>query len=393
MQMKTLRDVEVEGKRVLVRVDFNVPIKDGEILDDTRINAVLPTIKYLTERRARVILVTHLGRPKGKVVPEMSVRPLVKPLGKLLCQPVRFAGDCGGPESQKVVSELQDGEVALLENVRFYPGEEANDKGFSKALADLAELYINDAFGVAHRAHASTAGITEYIPSAAGLLLEKEVEALSSVLDDPDRPFVLVLGGAKVADKIPVVENLIDEIDYLLIGGVNGNTFLKAQGHNLGRTRVDEEGLEIAREIMKKTAAKGVKLVLPLDLVVADKFAADAEAKTVGLNEVPDDWMALDIGPRTVEAFIDCLKKAKTIVWNGPLGVYEFDKFAEGTSAVARAMAEVQAKTVIGGGDVVAAVEHAGVADRIFHISTGGGASLEFLAGEELPGVATLARK
>lgn len=391
--MKTLRDVEVEGKRVLVRVDFNVPIKDGEILDDTRINAVLPTIKYLTERRARVILVTHLGRPKGKVVPEMSVRPLVKPLGKLLCQPVRFAGDCGGPESQKVVSELQDGEVALLENVRFYPGEEANDKGFSKALADLAELYINDAFGVAHRAHASTAGITEYIPSAAGLLLEKEVEALSSVLDDPDRPFVLVLGGAKVADKIPVVENLIDEIDYLLIGGVNGNTFLKAQGHNLGRTRVDEEGLEIAREIMKKTAAKGVKLVLPLDLVVADKFAADAEAKTVGLNEVPDDWMALDIGPRTVEAFIDCLKKAKTIVWNGPLGVYEFDKFAEGTSAVARAMAEVQAKTVIGGGDVVAAVEHAGVADRIFHISTGGGASLEFLAGEELPGVATLARK
>jgi len=393
MQMKTLRDVDVTGKRVLVRVDFNVPLQNGEILDDTRITAALPTINYLMERKARIILVTHLGRPKGKVVPEMSVRPLVRHISNILGRRIMFASDCGGPDSERVVSEMGDGEVVLLENVRFDPGEETNDEDLGNALAKLADIYVDDAFGDAHRAHASTVVVTQYLPAVAGFLMEKEVNSLSVAIENPARPFAMILGGSKVEDKIPVVENLIDKIDFLLIGGVMGNTFLKAQGYDLGSTKVDEEGLEIAREIIKKAAAQGVELVLPQDLVVADKFAADAEAKVVELDQTPAGWMALDLGPRTIKAFSERLQKAKTIVWNGPLGVYEFDKFAVGTTEVAKAMANTQAKTIVGGGDVVAAIEKAGVADKMYHISTGGGASLEFLSGQSLPGVAALAKK
>lgn len=390
MQLKTLRDVDVEGKRVLVRVDFNVPLKNGEILDDTRITAALPTLKYLLERRAKVILVTHLGRPKGQVVPELSVQPLALHIGKLLGKSVKFARDWGGQESKTVVADMAEGELLLLENVRFAPGEEKNSEEMSRSLAELADIYINDAFGTAHRAHASTAGVARYLPAAAGLLMEKEINSLSAALDNPEKPFALILGGAKVADKIPVVEYLIDSIDYLLIGGIMGNTFLKAQGKDLAATKVDQEGLEAAKEILQKTTAKGVKLVLPQDLVVADEFSAEANSQIVNVDSVPADWMALDIGPDTVDAFAECLRQSKTIVWNGPLGVYEFAKFALGTTGVAKVLAETEAKTIVGGGDVVAAVEQAGVAERIFHISTGGGASLEFLSGLELPGVAAL---
>lgn len=393
MLMKTLKDVDVAGKRVLVRVDFNVPLQDGVILDDTRITAALPTITYLIERKAQVILVTHLGRPKGKVVPAMSVRPLVKHISNVLGRRIKFASDCGGLDSQRVVSEMSDGEVVLLENVRFDPGEETNDEELGNALAKLAEIYVDDAFGDAHRAHASTVVVTEYLPAVAGFLMEKEVNSLSAAIENPERPFAMILGGAKVEDKIPVVENLLGKIDFLLIGGVMGNTFLKAQGYDLGSTRVDEEGLAVARDIIKKAAAKGVELVLPLDLVVADKFDPEAGSQVVDIDKTPAGWMALDIGPATIQAFTERLQKAKTIVWNGPLGVYEFDKFAVGTIEIAKAMAKTKAKTIVGGGDVVAAIEKAGVAEQIFHISTGGGASLEFLAGQSLPGVAALLKK
>jgi len=393
MNMKTLRDVDVTGKRVLVRVDFNVPLKDGEILDDTRIRAALPTITYLMDRRARVILVTHLGRPKGKVVPEMSVRPLVKHISSILGRRIMFASDCGGPDSQRLVSEMNDGEVVLLENVRFDPGEETNDEDLGYALAKLADIYVDDAFGDSHRAHASTVVVTEYLPAVAGFLMEKEVQSLSAAIENPDRPFAIILGGSKVEDKISIIENLLDKIDFLLIGGVMGNTFLKAQGYDLGGTRVDEDGLEIAREIIKKATAQGVELVLPQDLVVADKFAPDAESKVVDINNTPAGWMALDIGPVTIQAFTERLQKCKTIIWNGPLGVYEFDKFAVGTIEIAKVMASTKGMTIVGGGDVVAAIEKAGVADRMFHISTGGGASLEFLSGQKLPGVVALTKK
>ena len=392
MNMMTLRDVDVTGKRVLVRVDFNVPLKDGEILDDTRITAALPTITYLMDRKARVILVTHLGRPKGKVVPEMSVRPLVKHISNVLGRRIMFASDCGGPDSQRLVSEMSDGEVVLLENVRFDPGEETNDEDLGYALAKLADIYVDDAFGDSHRAHASTVVVTEYLPSVAGFLMEKEVQSLSAAIENPERPFAIILGGAKVKDKISVIENLLDKIDYLLIGGVMGNTFLKAQGYNLGSTRVDEDGLEIARDIIRKAAARGVELVLPQDLVVADKFAPDAESKVVDINNTPAGWMALDLGPATIQAFTERLQKCKTIIWNGPLGVYEFDKFAVGTIEIAKVMASTKVMTIVGGGDVVAAIEKAGVAEQMFHISTGGGASLEFLSGQKLPGVVALVR-
>lgn len=392
MNMKTLRDVDVTGKRVLVRVDFNVPLKDGEILDDTRITAALPTITYLMDRRARVILVTHLGRPKGKVVPDMSVRPLVKHISNILGRRIMFASDCGGPDSQRLVSEMSDGEVVLLENVRFDPGEETNDEDLGYALAKLADIYVDDAFGDSHRAHASTVVVTEYLPAVAGFLMEKEVKSLSAAIENPERPFAIILGGSKVEDKISVIENLLDKIDFLLIGGVMGNTFLKAQGYDLGSTRVDEDGLEIARDIIKKATARGVELVLPRDLVVADKFAPDAESKVVDINKTPAGWMALDLGPVTIQAFTERLQKCKTIIWNGPLGVYEFDKFAVGTIEIAKVMASTKVMTIVGGGDVVAAIEKAGVAEQMFHISTGGGASLEFLSGQKLPGVVALLR-
>lgn len=393
MNKKTLRDIDVYGKKVLVRVDFNVPLNNGEVLDDTRIMAALPTIRYLVERDARVILVTHLGRPKGKVVPDMSVRPLVNNISRLLGKRIMFASDCGGPDSARVVAEMKEGDVVLLENVRFDPGEEKNDPELGHDLAQLAEVFVDDAFGDSHRAHASTVVITQYLPAVAGFLMEREISSLSEVVENPERPFVMILGGAKVEDKIPVVENLIDKVDSILVGGVMANTFLKSQGYDLGKTLAENESLDIAADIIKKCTALGVEIVLPLDLVAADKFDAEADSKVVPINKVPAQWMALDIGPATVQAFTERISKARTVVWNGPLGVYEMDKFSVGTNQIAQAMAATQAKTVIGGGDVVAAIDKAGVSSKIYHISTGGGASLEFLSGKKLPGVEALNNK
>lgn len=393
MKKKTLRDVDVSGKRVLVRVDFNVPVKDGVIMDDTRIRAALPTILYLREQGAMVLLLTHFGRPKGKAVPEMSTRPLAAHLGSLLDSEVLFAADCGGEDSRQVAGSMQPGQVALLENTRFYPGEEKNDPEMARALAQLGELYVNDAFGAAHRAHASTEGVAHLLPAVAGFLMEKELTALGTALENPPRPFVAILGGAKVSDKIAVMENLLDKVDTLLVGGGMANTFLKAQGYQMGASLVEEDKLEAARHVLNKAAESGVDIVLPQDVVAAEAFSAEARAKVVALNEIPEKWLALDIGPATIQAFERKIAQAKTIVWNGPLGVYEFEKFAVGTNQVAHALAGSAARTIIGGGDVVAAVEKAGLAEGIYHISTGGGASLEFLEGRILPGVAALADK
>ncbi|MBZ4654646.1 MAG: phosphoglycerate kinase [Peptococcaceae bacterium] len=393
MNKKTIRDIDVTGKRVLVRVDFNVPLQDGKITDDTRITEALPTIKYLKEKGAKTILVTHVGRPKGKVVPEMGVAPIVKHLSFLLGEEVLYAADCGGPESVKAVEGMKPGQVLLLENVRFYAGEEKNDPELARKLAQLADVYVNDAFGTAHRAHSSTEGVARFLPAVAGFLMEKELNALSEALHNPAKPFVAILGGAKVSDKIAVMENLLDKVNYLLVGGGMANTFLKAQGYDMGKSLVETDKLDVAAEILKKATQLGVEILLPQDMVVADKFAADAQAKVVPVNEIPEEWMALDIGPATIQIFTDTIQKARTVVWNGPLGVYEFDKFAVGTNRIAAAVASTQGKTIIGGGDVVAAVEKAGVADRIYHISTGGGASLEFLEGKVLPGVAALQDK
>jgi len=393
MDKKTIRDIDVAGKRVLVRVDFNVPIQDGVITDDTRMTAALPTIRYLREKGARVILITHLGRPKGQVVPEMSVKPLAEHLSKLLGQEVLFAADCGGEDSVKVVNGMIEGQTALLENVRFYPGEEKNDPGFAENLARLGDIYVNDAFGTAHRAHASTEGITHYLPAVAGFLMKRELEALSMALYSPERPFAAILGGAKVSDKISVIRSLLERVDYILIGGGMANTFLKAAGNEMGKSLVEKDKVDEARDILQKAAEAGMEIILPVDVVVTDRFAADAEARIVSPDRIPGEWMALDIGPATVRAFSEVIKKAQTVVWNGPLGVYEFERFSVGTKQIAHAVSVARAKTIIGGGDVVAAVEKAGLTEKIYHISTGGGASLEFLEGRELPGVAALQDK
>lgn len=390
MNKKTIRDIKAAEQRALVRVDFNVPLKEGRILDDTRMTKALPTIKYLQEQGAKVILMTHLGRPKGQVVPEMSVRALLPHLSELLGEKVLFAADCGGPESQQVVKEMQPGQVALLENVRFYAGEEKNEPDFAKKLAALGDLYVNDAFGTAHRAHASTEGITKYLPAVAGFLLEKEITALSAVLENPAQPFVVILGGAKVSDKISVIENLLKKASCLLIGGAMAHTFLSARGYQLGASKIEADKLETARELLQKAEETGVKVVLPQDLVVAEEFSVEAQGQVFSVREIPAKGLALDIGPKTIEAFSQVIAKAQTIVWNGPLGVYEFPQFAVGTNKIAQAAASSQGKTVIGGGDVVAAVEKTGLAKKIYHISTGGGASLEFLEGKVLPGVAAL---
>lgn len=390
MNKKTIRDIKAAEQRALVRVDFNVPLKEGKILDDTRMTKALPTIKYLQEQGARVILMTHLGRPKGQVVPEMSVKALLPHLSELLGEEVLFAADCGGTESQQVVKEMKPGQVALLENVRFYAGEEKNEPDFAKKLAALGDFYVNDAFGTAHRAHASTEGITQYLPAVAGFLMEKEIAVLSEVLEKPAQPFVVILGGAKVSDKISVIENLLKKAACLLIGGAMAHTFLSAQGYQLGASKIETDKLETARELLKKAKEVGVKVVLPQDLVVAEEFSAEAQGQAFSLQEIPEKGLALDIGPKTIEAFRQIIAKAQTIVWNGPLGVYEFPQFAVGTNKIAQAAASSQGKTVIGGGDVVAAVEKAGLAEAIYHISTGGGASLEFLEGKVLPGVAAL---
>ena len=391
MNKKTVRDIDVTGKRVLVRVDFNVPQdkKTSEITDDTRIKAALPTTKYLIEHKAKVILCSHLGRPKG-VTPELTLKPVAQRLAKLLGQPVQIAGDCVGPRAEGATLALKDGEVLLLENLRFHDEEEKNDPAFAKSLASLAEVYVNDAFGTAHRAHASTAGVAKYLPAVAGFLMEKELEYLGKALAEPKRPFVMIVGGAKVSDKITMLENILPKVDALVIGGGMANTFLKAQGYDVGKSKVENEQLDFARGLVAKAKEKGVHLLLPIDAVVAERFEAASPNQTVPVDKVPKDWQMLDIGPQTVMRFSEEIKKAHTVVWNGPLGVFEFPAFARGTQAIAALLAKLDATTIIGGGDTAAAVEQQGLAGKMTHVSTGGGASLEFLEGKTLPGVAAL---
>ena len=386
---KTIRDVDVDGKRVLVRVDFNVPQdKSGQITDDTRIRASLPTIEYLRQHGARVILASHLGRPKGKVVESMRLDPVAERLSALLGIPVRKLNAAIGPEVREAVLAMRPGDVLLLENLRFYPEEEANDSTFARQLASLADLYVNDAFGTAHRAHASTEGVAHYLPAVAGLLMEKELKFLGQAVTNPRRPFVAILGGAKVSDKIGVIENLLPKVDKLLIGGGMANTFFLAKGYDVGDSLVEPDKADVARDLM---ARGGDKIVLPVDVVIADAFSAEATSQVVPADRVPAKWRIMDIGPETVRRFSQALAGAHTVVWNGPMGVFEMEPFAAGTIALAHAVADLpDATTIVGGGDSVAAVEAAGVANRITHISTGGGASLEFLEGKLLPGVAVL---
>ncbi len=392
MNKLCIDELELKGKRVLIRVDFNVPLTEkGEVEDDIRIRAALPTIQYAIERCARVILLSHLGRPKGKVVPAMSLKPVARRLSELLGKKVVMADDCIGEGVKALVSQMGDGDVLLLENCRFHEGDEKNDEAFSRALAELCDIYVNDAFGAAHRAHASTVGITRFAPvSACGFLMNRELEYLGKALSSPDRPFIALLGGAKVSDKLEVIRNLIDKVDFLLIGGGMAYTFLKAQGFSVGRSLVEEDKLDIAREIMERARLKGVVFLLPLDSTVAERPEAGVHTRVCRSTEIPPDMMALDIGPATIEAFSKAIKASKTVFWNGPLGVYEKEPFRKGTVALASAMAESGATSIIGGGNTEAAVAQEGLAKRMPHTSTGGGASLEFLGGRELPGVAAL---
>lgn len=390
MDKKTVKDIDVKGKRVLVRVDFNVPLARREVADDTRIRAALPTIRYLLNQGAAVILISHLGRPKGQVREDLRMDPVARRLSELLGQEVVKVDDSIGPEVEAAAARLNSGQVLLLENLRFHKEERENDPTFAAKLAALAELYVNDAFGAAHRAHASVSGVPAHLPAVAGFLMEKELNFLGVALERPEHPFVAILGGAKISDKIGVVENLLSKVDALLIGGGLANTFLKAQRYEVGESLVEEESLPLAREIVSKA---GKRLVLPEDVVVADAFEAQARAKTVSVDEVPAGWRILDIGPKTVELFGERLASAKTVVWNGPMGVFEFPRFAQGTVAIAQKLAQIEAMTIIGGGDTAAAVRQAGLADKMSHISTGGGASLEFLEGTTLPGVAALEDK
>ncbi|WP_034634852.1 phosphoglycerate kinase [Desulfofundulus thermocisternus] len=392
--LKTIRDLEVTGKRVLVRVDFNVPLDgEGNVADDTRIRAALPTIQYLLEKQARVILVSHLGRPKGKVDERYRLDPVARRLSELLGRPVVKVDDCIGDEPRRAVQEMQPGDVILLENVRFHPGEEKNEEKFARQLAELADVYVNDAFGTAHRAHASTEGVAHFLPAAAGFLMEKEINMLGQALSNPGRPFVAILGGAKVSDKIGVIENLLGKVNTLLIGGGMANTFLAARGLALGKSLVETDKVALAGDFINRAQKAGVKLLLPVDLVVARAAQPDAEPKVVPVDAVPEDWMALDIGPETVKNYVAEVRDAGTVIWNGPMGVFEMAPFAAGTFELARALAESKATTIVGGGDTAAAVEKAGVAGRMSHVSTGGGASLEFLEGKTLPGVAVLMDK
>ncbi|HHX41324.1 MAG TPA: phosphoglycerate kinase [Armatimonadetes bacterium] len=393
MNKKTVRDVDVAGKRVLVRVDFNVPQDEsGQITDDTRIRAALPTIQYLVDHGARTILVSHLGRPKG-ADDKLRLDPVAARLQELLGRPVQKANDSIGPEVQEQAAKLQDGDVLLLENVRFYKEEEKNDPEFARALASLADLYVNDAFGTAHRAHASTEGVAHLLPGVAGFLMEKEIDYLGRVLESPERPFVAILGGAKVKDKIGVIENLLPKVDALLIGGAMAFTFVKAQGGEIGDTLLDEASLGVATEMLAKAKERGVRLELPVDALAADAIDANAQTRVVPAGEIPAGWKAVDIGPESAKRFAEVIRGAKTVVWNGPMGIFEIDPFAGGTREVARAMAASSALTVVGGGDSVAALEELGMADQVSHVSTGGGASLEFLEGKVLPGIAALQDK
>lgn len=391
MDKKTVRDLDVAGKKVLVRVDFNVPLNDkGEITDDTRITASLPTIQYLLEQKAAVILMAHLGRPKGQVKPELSLAPVAKHLGKLLGKKILFAPDCVGEAAQAAASKLKAGHILLLENLRFHKEEEKNDMDFAEKLASLADLYVNDGFGVSHRAHASVEGVTHFLPAAAGFLLEKEIQYVGQAVTNPLHPFVAIIGGAKVSDKIGVISNLLDKVDTLLIGGGMANTFLAAQGYKMGKSLIEEDKLDLAKELLAKAKKNKVNMLLPTDLVMAAAFAPDAEHVTEKVKNLNQAYMALDIGAETSKAYAEALADAKMIVWNGPMGVFEMDAFCKGTEAVAKAVAKSRATSIVGGGDSVAAIEKLGLAKRITHISTGGGASLEYLEGKVLPGVAAL---
>jgi phosphoglycerate kinase len=387
---KTVKDIDVNGKRVLARVDFNVPIKEGKVGDDTRIRAALPTMNYLLDHGAAVILCSHLGRPKGGPEAKYSLRPVAAYLAELLGKPVAFAEDCIGPQAEEAAKALQPGSVLLLENTRFHPEEEKNNPEMAKQLAALADIFVNDAFGSAHRAHASTEGVAHFLPSVSGFLMEKEIQYLGQAISDPKRPFVAILGGAKISDKIGVIKNLLKTADQVLIGGGMANTFFKAQGYPVGDSLVEEEALETARQLVQGGSNR---LRLPVDIVIANKFDNEAESKVMDMGPVPDGWRILDIGPKTVAAYGKTILGAGTVVWNGPMGVFEFPKFAAGTFGVAKAVAESGAISVVGGGDSVAAINQSGLTDKITHVSTGGGASLEMLEGLVLPGVAALLDK
>ncbi|MGB9921008.1 MAG: phosphoglycerate kinase [Moorellales bacterium] len=391
MRKKTVRDVEVRDRRVLVRVDFNVPLdREGRVVDDTRIRAALPTISYLREQKAKIILVSHLGRPKGKAKDELRLDPVARRLSELLGDEVRKVNDCVGPEVEAAVAALAPGQVLLLENIRFYPEEEKNDPEFARRLAALADVYVNDAFGTAHRAHASTAGVAAYLPAVAGFLMEKEVDFLGRLLESPERPYVAVLGGAKVSDKIGVIQNLLARVDTLLLGGGMANTFLAARGFNVGRSLVEGDKANLAAELLEVARQKGVEVLLPEDVVVAPEATDEAPRRIVPAEGIPAEEMACDIGPATAEKYAKKISGARTVVWNGPMGIFEVEPFAAGTKRIAEAVASCPGLTVVGGGDSVAALEKAGLAERVTHVSTGGGASLEFLEGRTLPGVAAL---
>lgn len=394
MNKKTVKDIDLKGKKVFVRCDFNVPMdKEQNITDNTRIVAALPTIKYLLEQNCKIILASHLGRPKGEVKPEFSLAPVAKELSKLLNKEVIMAKDVIGEDATNKAANLKEGEIMLLENVRFHREETDNDPEFAKKLASMAEVYVNDAFGAAHRAHASTAGIAAYLPAVSGFLIEKELTVLGNAINNPERPFMAILGGAKVSDKIGVIDSLLDKVDTLMIGGGMAYTFFKAQGYSVGNSLCEEEKTGLALEAMKKAKQNGVKLLLPIDTKIGKEFKPDTESKTVAWTDIPDGWEGFDIGEKTIEMFKNELKNAKTVIWNGPLGLFEFDQFAIGTNEIAKTLADLDATTIIGGGDSGAAVAKAGLADKMTHICTGGGASLEFLEGKKLPGIECLQDK
>ena len=387
MEKLSIEDLPLKGKRVLIRVDFNVPLKEGKVVDDTRIRAALPTIRYAMERGAKVILVSHLGRPKGKVVEELRMNPVAERLSELLGKKVKKVDECVGEEVKKAVDSLREGEVLLLENVRFYPEEEKNDPEFARKLAELADFFIQDAFGTAHRAHASTVGVGKFLPAASGFLMKKEIEYFSRALTSPERPFLTILGGAKVSDKIGVLENLLGKVDGFIIGGGMAYTFLKAQGFEVGDSLLEEEKIDFAREVMRKAEEKEMKFILPQDHVITQEIKEGARTRITSDENIPSGWRGVDIGPRSIEEAKSVIREARTIIWNGPLGIFEIEEFAQGTREIALTIAESSALSIVGGGDTVAAVEKFGVKERISHISTGGGASLELLEGKELPGI------
>ena len=394
MNKKTVRDIDVKGKRVLVRCDFNVPYDENRVItDNRRIVAALPTIKYLIENNAKIILCSHLGRPKGEVKPEYSLDIVAKELSRLLGKEVVLAKDVVGEDAKAKAAALKEGDVMLLENVRFEPGEEKNDENLSKEFASLAEVYVNDAFGTAHRAHSSTTGVASYLPAVSGFLIEKELNFMGSALENPERPFMAILGGRKVSDKIGVIESLLEKVDVLMIGGAMAYTFFRAMGYTVGNSICEEDKLDLAKELMEKAKAKGVKFMLPIDTKVGKEFSKDTESKVVKFSEIPDGWEGFDIGPETIELYSKELKNAKTVIWNGPVGLFEFDQFAVGTNSIAKILADLDAVTIVGGGDSAAAIEKAGLAEKFTHISTGGGASLEFLEGKKLPGIEALQDK